>query len=255
VTAAAGNFISRSMPKPVKQIPIENRLLAALPREEYGRLLPKLRPVSLSVDQVLHMPEEPIQYVYFPGNCVISMIYTMKDGATSEVGLVGNEGILGIRILFGAATTPQHSVVRIAGRALRMRANVLKEELGFGSPIQILLLRYTQALLTQIRQTAACNSLHTIDKRLCRELLMVHDRVKSDKLPLTHEIIARMLGTQRAGITLAAGSLQRDGLIRYSRGKITILDRTGLEACVCECYEVIKEEFSRLLGDQLSKQL
>jgi CRP-like cAMP-binding protein len=255
VTAVTGSFISRSMPKPLKQITIENRLLAALPREEYERLLPKLQPVSLPIDVVLNRPEEPIQYVYFPGNCVISMIYTMKDGASSEVGLVGNEGMSGMRILFGADTTPQHSIVRIAGRALRMRANALRDELRFDSKIQILLLRYAQALLTQTRQAVACNSLHTIDKRLCRELLMLHDRVKSDRLPLTHEIIARMLGTQRAGITLAAGTLQRDGLIRYSRGKITILNRAGLESCVCECYEVIKQEFNSLLGGKLSQRL
>jgi CRP-like cAMP-binding protein len=255
VTAVAGNFIFRSMPKSVKQVPIENHLLAALPRTEYERLLPKLQSVSLPIDQVLHIPEEPIQFVYFPGNCVISMICTMKDGASSEVGLVGDEGMSGMRILFGADTTLQYSIVRIAGRDLRMRANALKEELRLGSPIQNLLLRYAQALLTQTRQAVACNSLHTIDKRLCRELLMVHDRVKSDKLPLTHEIIARMLGTQRAGITLAAGTLQRDGLIKYSRGKITILNRAGLEACVCECYEVIKREFNSLLGGKLSQRL
>jgi CRP-like cAMP-binding protein len=239
------------MPKPIKQISIENRLLAALPREEYERLLSKFHPVSLTLGEVLYAPEEPIQYVYFPHNCVISVIYTMEDGATSEVGLVGNEGMVGMRILFGAATTPQHSIVRVAGKALRMRADALKEELRFGSPIQNLLLRYTQAMLTQIRQTAACNSLHTIEKRLCRELLMMHDRVKSDKIPLTHETIARMLGTQRAGITLAAGTVQRNGLIKYSRGKITILDRPGLEACVCECYDVINKEFKSLLGDQM----
>jgi CRP-like cAMP-binding protein len=250
VVALAIILISRSMPKPVKQTLIENRLLAALPREKYESLLPKLRTVALTIGEVLYAPEDPIQYVYFPGNSVVSMIYTMEDGATPEVGLVGNEGMLGIRILFGAATTPQHSIVRIAGRAMRMRASALKEEISFGSPLQHLLLRYAQALLTQIRQTAACNSLHTIDKRLCRELLMLHDRVKSNKIPLTHEIIARMLGAQRAGITLAAGGLQRDGLIRYSRGKITILDRPGLEACVCECYEVIKKEFNHLLGGE-----
>jgi CRP-like cAMP-binding protein len=228
--------------------PIENRLLAALPASEYQRLVPHLDFVSLSLEQVLYEPEEPIRHVYFPHQAIVSLVSTMLDGSTVEVGLVGNEGIVGVPVFLGGNTTTNCAFVQVADGAMRMEAHRLLAEFNRGGALQSLLLHYTQALLTQTSQTAACNRLHTVEERLARWLLTVSDRMQSDQFPLTQEFIAQMLGTRRSGVTVAAGTLSQAGMIRYTRGKITILDRENLESTSCECYRVIKDEFVRLLG-------
>ena len=187
---------------------------------------------------------------HFPTSAVVSLIYTMADGATAEMGLVGKEGMVGITLFLGGDTTPNRAVVRVAGGALRMRAEAIRAEFERGGPFQAALLRYTQALLTQISQTAVCNRLHPIEQRLARWLLMIRDRLPSDAVRITHESLAHVLGVRREGVTLAAHRLQETGLIRYHHGHITILDREGLEAVACECYRVVKDEFDRLLGQR-----
>jgi CRP-like cAMP-binding protein len=193
-----------------------------------------------------------MDYVYFPTTSIVSLVYTMEDGATVEMGLAGSDGVVGIALFLGGDTTPNRAVVQIAGGALRMPAQVLQEEFKRGSSLQLLLLRYTRALITQISQTAVCNRLHSVEQRLCRWLLLTHDRVKVNELQLTQEFIANMLGVRREGVTHAACHLQAAGLIQYARGRITILDRKGLEATVCECYRVVKQEFGRLLGQKMA---
>jgi CRP-like cAMP-binding protein len=189
-----------------------------------------------------------MEHIYFPTTAVVSLIYTMEDGDAAEVGLVGNEGVVGIALFMGGDSTPGQAVVRVAAAALRMKACALLEEVRRGGAFQRALLRYTQALLTQISQTAVCNRLHTIEKRLCRWLLLTRDRVPSDELLMTQEFIAQMLGVRREGVTLAAHRLQRAGLIHHARGHITILDRKGLETTACGCYRLVKDEFDRLLS-------
>jgi CRP-like cAMP-binding protein len=226
----------------------ENRLLAALPDEVFDRLLPHLQPVSFALGGVVYESSEQMEHLYFPTTCIVSLLYTMTDGATAEMGLVGNDGVVGIALFMGGNTVPNRAVVQVAGDAFRVHAPVIQEEFKLGGPCQMLLLRYTQALITQISQTAVCNRLHTVEQRLCRWLLLTHDRVESAELRLTQEFIANMLGGRRESVTKAARHLQAAGLIRYVRGHITILDRQGLEAASCECYQVVKTEFDRLLG-------
>ena len=226
----------------------ENRLLASLPRDEYERLLPKLQPVSFSLGEVVYEFGGHLEYVFFPTNSIVSLLYTMENGTSAEMGLTGNDGVVGIALFMGGGTMPHRAVVQSAGSALRMKARVLQDEFAQGGKFQRLLLRYTQALITQISQTAVCNRLHSVEQQLCRWLLLSHDRVKADELIMTQELIADMLGVRREGVTVAAGRLQDGGAISYVRGHVKILDRQKLEQTVCECYRVVKDEFDRLLG-------
>jgi CRP-like cAMP-binding protein len=231
--------------------PSENRLLAALPPDDYERMLPGLQQVSFSLGEVVYEFGGHLNYVYFPTTSIVSLLYTMENGATAEMGLTGNDGVVGIALFMGGGTMPNHAVVQSAGRALRMKAKLLQDEFARGGKFQQLLLRYTQALITQISQTAVCNRLHSVEQQLCRWLLLSHDRVKADELIMTQELIADMLGVRREGVTVAAGRLQDEGAISYVRGHIKILDRKKLEETVCECYRVVKEEFDRLLGKEI----
>jgi len=229
--------------------PLVNHLLDALPEEDHRRLHSNLEHVTFSLGQVVYESGGRLNYVYFPTSAVVSLLYTTEDGSTAEMGLTGNDGVVGVALFLGGDTTPNRAVVQIAGGAFRMRAKVLQEEFARGGPLQRLMLRYTQALITQISQTAVCNRLHSLEMRLCRWLLLSHDRVKSDELLMTQEFISNMLGGRRESVTVAAGRLQDAKLIRYARGHITILDRTGLEEIACECYRIVKEETDRLLGE------
>ena len=230
------------------QRPVGNWLLDALPNEVYQRLLNDLVPVSFALGDVVYEPGGQINHVYFPTTCHVSLLYTMVDGMTAEMGLVGNEGVIGIALFMGGDTTPNRAVVQGSGNGLKLRARSMQEEFIRGGEFQHLLLRYTQALITQISQTAVCNRLHSVEQRLCRWLLMTHDRTQSDDLQMTQEFISNMLGVRREGVTHAAHGLQQNGLISYVRGHIKILNRAGLEARVCECYGVVRTEHSRLLG-------
>ena len=230
---------------------VENRLLAALPRGEYQRILPGLQEVSFSLGQVVYEFGGHLDYVYFPTTAIISLLYTMENGSSAEMGLTGNDGVVGIALFMGGGTMPNRAVVQSAGGALRMKASLLQDEFARGEKFQHLLLRYTQALITQISQTAVCNRLHAVDQQLCRWLLLSHDRVAADELIMTQELIADMLGVRREGVTVAAGRLQDAGAISYVRGHIKILNRAKLEETVCECYQVVKNEFERLLGSDL----
>jgi len=234
--------MSEASPKAV------NRLLAALPDAEYQRLIPHLEHVSLSLKQVLYEVGEPIEYVYFPHQSIVSALSTMEDGSMVEVGLVGNDGIVGIPAALGDNITATTAMVQVPDSAMRMKASLLKSEFQRGGSLQSLLLRYVQAQHAFVSQNAACNRLHYLEGRLARWLLLVCDRVKSNELPLTHEFMAQMLGVRRSGVTEAANMLQQSGLIRYTRGKVTILNREELEATSCECYEIIKGEYARLLS-------
>jgi CRP-like cAMP-binding protein len=225
-----------------------NRLLAALQDAEYQHLVPHLEHVSLSLKQVLYDVGEPIEYVYFPHRSIVSCLSTMADGSMVEVGLVGNDGVAGIPAALGDNIAITTATVQVPGSGMRMKASVLKTEFQRGGVLQNLLLRYMQALYALVTQNAACNRLHQLDGRLARWLLLVCDRVESNELPLTQEFIAQMLGVRRAGVTQVANMLQQAGLIRYKRGKITILKREELEATACECYEIINGEYARLLG-------
>ena len=227
---------------------VENRLLAALPGEEYERFLPNLEPVAFSLGEVVYESGGHLDHVYFPTTAIVSLLYTMENGSSAEMGLAGNEGVVGIALFMGGGTMPNRAVVQSAGGAIRMKAKVLQDEFARGGQFQRLLLRYTQALITQISQTAVCNRLHSVEQQLCRWLLLSHDRVKTDELIMTQGLIADMLGVRREGVTVAAGRLQDLGAISYVRGHIKILDRERLEATVCECYRVVKDEFDRLLG-------
>jgi CRP-like cAMP-binding protein len=201
----------------------------------------------MGLGDVLYESGDKLQYVYFPTTSIISLLYVMEDGASAEIAVVGNEGILGISLFMGGETTPSRAIVQSAGHAFRLRAALLKEEFARYGPTMHLLLRYTQALITQMAQTAVCNRHHSVDQQLCRWLLLSLDRLRSSQLSMTQELIANMLGVRREGVTEAAGKLQDAGLIRYGRGRVTVLDRPGLEKRSCECYEVVKKEFDRLL--------
>jgi len=227
--------------------PRQNHLLAALPAADFERIEPHLELVPMSLGDVLYEPDMPLRYVYFPTSCIVSMLYAMEDGASAEIAIVGNEGMLGISLFMGGETTPSRAVIQSAGHCYRLKAQLLKNEFGrFGAMLH-LLLRYTQALITQMAQTAVCNRHHSIDQQLCRWLLLSLDRLSSNELAMTQELIANMLGVRREGVTQAAGKLQDAGLIRYRRGRIVVLDRPGLEARCCECYQVVKTEVDRLL--------
>jgi CRP-like cAMP-binding protein len=221
--------------------PIENSLLAAVPRKEYRRLLAGLEPVTLIFGDVLYEPGETIQHVYFPGASLVSLL-TLADGHLAmEVGLIGREGMVGIPLVLGHNVSPVRALVQGAGTAMRMAAARFHKEFQISQPLQQELYYYTHTLMAQISQTAACNRFHVVEKRLARWLLMTHDRVKSDQFRMTHEFLGHMLGVRRVGVTKAAQALQKRKLISYSRGDITVLDRRGLEAAACECYEVIKD--------------
>lgn len=234
---------------PIESRTTQNHLLAAFPTAEYERLAPHLELVTMPLGEVLSESGDRMQHVYFPTTCIISLLYVLEDGASAEIAVVGNEGIMGISLFMGGNTTPSRAVVRSAGHAYRLKAHLLQEEFGRAGPVMRLLLRYTQALITQMTQTAVCNRHHSVEQQLCRALLLSLDRLSSNSLTMTQELIANMLGVRREGVTAAAGNLQRAGLIRYSRGHIEVLDRPGLEKAVCECYRVVKVEFDRLLSD------
>ncbi|MEH2209343.1 Crp/Fnr family transcriptional regulator [Nostoc sp.] len=229
--------------------PQVNRLLAALPTSDYERLIPHLKLVSLPTRQVLYEPGEPITHVYFPQNAVVSIVTIMEDGSTVEVGIVSNEGMVGIPVILGGNTTTTKAFVQVAGAGMQMDADIFRTEFNRGGAIQKLLLRYIRAIYTELTQSCACNRLHTLEERLARWLLTVSDRFESDDFPLTQEFIAQMLGVRRSGVTVAASTLSRAGMIRYQRGQISILNREDLEATSCECYRVIQKEFTRLLGN------
>jgi CRP-like cAMP-binding protein len=227
---------------------VRNLLLSSLPSAELGHLLPHLQPVTLSLGQVIYEPGECIAYCYFPTDSVVSLLYTMQDGTTAEMGLVGNEGVLGVALFLGGESTCSRAVVLIAGEAVRLPAKLLQEEFARGGELQRLLLRYTLTLITQISQTAVCNRLHTVEQRLSRWLLLCHDRKDRSELLMTQELIANMLGGRRESVTVAAGHLQDAGLIRYCRGHITIVNRAGLEAAACECYRIVEDECDHVFG-------
>ncbi len=227
---------------------VENRLLAALPAAEYERLRPILQPVKFALGEVVYEFAGHLDYVFFPTTSIISLLYTMENGTSAEMGLTGNDGVVGIALFMGGGSMPNRAVVQSAGGALRMKAKALQDEFALGGKFQQLLLRYTQALITQISQTAVCNRLHSVEQQLCRWLLLSHDRLRTDDLIMTQELIADMLGVRREGVTVAAGRLQDAGAISYVRGRIHIVSRPKLEETVCECYRVVKDEFDRLLG-------
>jgi CRP-like cAMP-binding protein len=227
--------------------PHQNHLLDALPTADYERLVSHLELIPMPLGEVLYEPGVKLRYVYFPTTAIISLLYVMEDGASAEIAIVGNEGILGVSLFMGGETTPSRAVVQSAGHGFRLKAELLKEEFGRFGPTMHLLLRYTQALITQMAQTAVCNRHHSVDQQLCRWLLLSLDRLASNELSMTQDLIANMLGVRREGVTEAAGKLQAAALIRYHRGRITVLDRPGVEARSCECYQVVKAEFDRIL--------
>lgn len=230
-----------------------NHLIAALPEDEFIRLKPNLEPVSLSLGEVIYESGEQLEYIYFPTTAIISLLYIMENGSTAEIGMAGNDGLVGIALYMGGSTTPSRAIVQSAGNAFRMPSRALKDEFSRGGVFQKVLLRYTQSLMTQISQTAVCNRLHSVEQQLCRWLLINHDLLQTNKLIMTHDLIANMLGVRREGVSIAAGNLQKKGLIRYVRGTITMLDRDALERTACECYRVVKDEYDRLLGKYISK--
>ncbi len=239
---------STSLAPEVEGAAKENRLLAALPTQVFNRLLPDLKPVTMPLGEVIYESGAQLEHVYFPvPGCIVSMLYVLEDGSSAEIAVVGDEGMVGIALFMGGDTTPSRAIVQSAGASVRLKGSILKKEFDRHSELQHLLLRYTQALITQMSQTAVCNRHHTVEQQLCRWLLLSLDRLASNELTMTQELIANMLGVRREGVTQAAGKLQALGLIQYVRGRITILDRNGLEKQVCECYEVVKKEYGRLL--------
>jgi CRP-like cAMP-binding protein len=230
--------------------PRQNHLLAVLPETDFQRLQPHLELTPMPLGHVLYESGNQLQHVYFPANCIVSLLYVMEDGHSAEIAVVGNEGVVGVALFMGGETTPSRAIVQSAGHAWRLPGRLLKEEFLRAGPLQHLLLRYTQALLTQMAQTAACNRHHSVDQQLSRWLLLSLDRLSTNELVMTQELIANMLGVRREGVTESAGKLQKLGLIHYSRGRIRVLDRPGLEKQSCECYRVVKKEFDRLLPDQ-----
>ncbi len=245
----------RSSPDPADRLstvviapdPRKNLLLAALPQAEWRRWLPQMESVEMPLGKVLYESGNLLTHVYFPTTAIVSLLYVMEDGASAEIAVVGHEGIVGISLFMGGETTPSRAVVQSAGRAFRLKANLMLQEFNRAGPVLHLLLRYTQALITQMSQTAVCNRHHSLDQQLCRWLLLSLDRLPSGDLVMTQELIANMLGVRREGVTEAAGHLQKAGLIKYRRGHITVVDRDGLEQRACECYAVVKREYERLL--------
>jgi CRP-like cAMP-binding protein len=234
------------------QTPSQNRLLAALPAADFARLQPHLELVPLPLGWAVYEAGGAQGYVYFPINSIVSLLYVMEDGSSAEIAVSGNEGLVGISLFMGGETTPSRAVVQSAGHGYRLSAAVLKREFERGGDLQHLLLRYTQALITQMAQTAVCNRHHALEQQLCRWLLLSLDRLPANELVMTQELIANMLGVRREGVTEAAGKLQKARLINYSRGHITVLDRPKLEARVCECYAVVKREYDRLIPSALT---
>jgi len=239
---------------PSAHSPNQNHLIAALPTAEYERLAPHLKLVPMPLGEVLYEPGEQLQHAYFPTTAIVSLHYVMDTGASAETAGVGNEGLVGIALFMGGDTTPSSAVVKTAGHAYRLERRLLKQEFDRAGVMQRLLLRYTQALITQMTQTAACNRHHSVEQQLCRWLLSTLDRLPSRELVITQELVASMLGVRREGITEAAGKLQHAGFIRYRRGHIAVLDRSGLETRACECYAVVRKELSRLLSDVQLRQ-
>ncbi len=237
---------------PLSPNPSDNELLAALPPAESGRWLPHLEAMPLVLGQVLYESGATLEHVYFPTTAIVSLLYVMEDGASAEIAVVGREGVVGVSLFMGGESTPSRAVVQSAGRAFRLRAQLMKDEFNRAGPVLHLLLRYTQALITQMAQTAVCNRHHSLDQQLCRWLLLSLDRLDGNELVMTQELIANMLGVRREGVTEGALKLQNTGLIRYARGHITVLDRVGLERATCECYAVVKKEYDRLLPAQLA---
>jgi CRP-like cAMP-binding protein len=227
--------------------PRNNLLLAALPDEEWQRWLPQLELVVMPLGQVLYESGATLSHVYFPTTAIVSLLYVMENGASAEIAVVGNEGIVGISLFMGGESTSSRAVVQSAGNGLRLKAQMIKNEFNRAGPVLHLLLRYTQALITQMAQTAVCNRHHSLDQQLCRWLLLSLDRLQDNELVMTQELIANMLGVRREGVTEGALKLQQGGLIRYARGRISVLDRRGLEKRTCECYAVVKKEYDRLL--------
>ena len=234
--------------------PNQNHLLAALPTAEFERLAPHLEPVELRLGDVLCESGALLAHVYFPTTAIVSLHYVMENGSSSEIAGVGNEGMLGISLLMGGNTTPSRAVVQTGGQGYRLKAQLMQQEFKLAGPTQLLMLRYTQALITQMSQTAACNRHHSLVQQLCRWLLVTLDRMPTNELVMTQELVASMLGVRREGVTEAAGKLQQSGIISYRRGHITVLDRKGLQSQVCECYAVVRKEFARLLADTLQRQ-
>jgi CRP-like cAMP-binding protein len=228
-------------------IPQNNLLLAALPPEELARLQPHLELVDLALGQVVHESGRNQSHLYFPLDSIVSLLYVMESGDSGEIAIVGNDGLVGVALFMGGMSTPTRAVVQSAGAGFRIKADILRNEFELAGPVQQLLLRYVQALITQMGQTAVCNRHHSIEQQLCRWLLMSMDRLPSDELVMTQELIANMLGVRREGVTGAAGKLQKAGVISYRRGRIKVLDRARLEQMSCECYEVVRKEVERLL--------
>jgi CRP-like cAMP-binding protein len=238
---------------PIAPDPSTNHLLASLPPDDWARIAPLLEAVDLPLGQVLYESGNKMTHVYFPTTAIVSLLYVLENGSSAEIAVVGHEGVVGISLFMGGETTPSRAVVQSAGKGYRLRGPWIKEEFARSGPVMHLMLRYTQALITQMAQTAVCNRHHTLDQQLCRWLLLSLDRLKGDDLVMTQELIANMLGVRREGVTEAAVKLQKLKLIRYTRGRITVLDRTGLEERVCECYAVVKKEYDRLLPPQLAQ--
>jgi CRP-like cAMP-binding protein len=232
--------------------PVKNRLLAALPHSESQRWLPDLEPVDFSLGEVLYESGITLSHVYFPTTAIISLLYVMENGASAEIAVVGKEGVVGISLFMGGESTSSRAVVQSAGKGFRLKAQLMKQEFNRTGPVLHLLLRYTQALITQMSQTAVCNRHHSLDQQLCRWLLLSLDRLEGNQLVMTQELIANMLGVRREGVTEGALKLQHAGLIQYARGHITVLDRAALEERSCECYAVVKKEYDRLLPVKLA---
>jgi CRP-like cAMP-binding protein len=234
--------------------PNQNHLLAALPTEEFERLAAHLELVPMPIGKMLYEPNEQLQHAYFPTTCIVSLHYVMESGASAETAGVGNEGMVGVSLFMGGNTTSSSAVVQTAGYAYRLERRLLKQEFDRAGALQRLLLRYTQALMTQMTQTSVCNRHHSVEQQLCRWLLLTLDRLPTNELIMTQELVASMLGVRREGITEAAGNLQRAGYINYRRGHISVLNRSGLEAHTCECYAIVKKEMKRLLSDVQHRQ-
>jgi len=234
--------------------PRHNYLLAALPADAQGRLFPHLELVAMPLGKVLYESGDGLRYVYFPTDCIVSLLYVMENGSSAEISVVGNEGLVGVAVFMGGGSTPSRAIVQSAGQAYRLLGKKIKDEFGRHGEMLQLMLRYTQALITQMSQTAVCNRHHSIDQQLCRWLLLSLDRLPSNQLTMTQELIANMLGVRREGVTEAAGKLQKLGVIEYCRGHITVLDRPRLEQLSCECYAVVKKETDRLLPYVPSRQ-
>jgi CRP-like cAMP-binding protein len=232
---------------------LKNHLLNALPEAEFELVKPKLEQVPLKLGQVIYEAGDRMEYAYFPTTAIMSLLYVMENGGTAEIGVIGNDGLLGVSAFLGDGAMPHRAIIQSAGEAMRMRVTDLRQSFAGGREFQKILLRFTQALMTQISQTAVCNRLHSLEQQLCRWLLLSHDRLDSDKLVMTHDLISNMLGVRREGITLSAQKLAKKGLIKNVRGSITVLDRHALELHVCECYAVVNGEYNRLLGRGMSR--